>query len=157
MTSRNCPQCRAETETMVVDTTAGEAKALAIAIHGMPVLVCPKGHRQFAQREFPRWLLEHLLEEEEAKLPAGKETGMIFKKFNCCDCGAELATESDHRHTYAVDVTLEDLAPIQVELTMPVYRCQNCEKEQIHSLNEVRKQTPEALAHAFQAANIPPA
>jgi len=157
MTARNCPQCRGGTEPMVVDTAAGEAKALEIAIHGMPVLVCPKGHRQFAQRDFPRWLLDSLLKEEEAKLPAGKETGLIFKHFHCGACGAELESESAHRHTYAVDVSLENTAPIKVELTMPVYRCPSCEKEQIHSLNEVRKQTPEALAHAFQAANIPPA
>ena len=142
---------------MVVDMAAGEAKALAIAIRDMPVLVCPKGHRQFAQREFPRRLLENLLKEEEAKLPAGKETGMIFKHFHCGICGAELESESARRQTYAVDVPLEDVAPIKVELTMPVYRCPNCEKEQIHSLNEIRKQTPEALAHAFQAADIPPA
>lgn len=142
---------------MVVDTAAGEAKALAIAIHGMPVLVCPRGHRQFAHHEFPRSLLERLLAEEETKLPAGREKGMIFKHFHCSDCGAELESESDRHRTYAVDVALEDIPPIKIELTVPVYRCHNCEKEQIHSLKEVRKQTPEVLAHAFQAAEIPPA
>jgi len=30
-------------------------------------------------------------------------------------------------------------------------------KEQIHSLKEISKHTPEALAQAFQAADIPPA
>jgi len=157
MTATNCPRCRGETETTLVDKATGEAKALAIAIHGMPVLVCAKGHRQFAHREFPRWLLEGLLKEEEAKLPAGRETGMLFKHFHCGDCGAELESRPDHSQTYTVDVPLEDTARIKVELTMPVYRCHNCEKEQIHSLKEVRKQTPEALAHAFQAADIPPA
>jgi hypothetical protein len=157
MTSRTCARCKAETETTLVDVATGEAKPLAIAIHGMPVLACPKGHRQFVDSEFPRWLLEHLLKEDEARLPAGKETGMIFKHFNCSECGAELAPQPDHRHTFTADVSLQDLAPFKVELTMPVYRCQKCEKEQIHSLKEVWKHTPEALAHAFQAAEIPPA
>lgn len=141
----------------VIDTTAGEAKPLAMAIRGMQVLACPKGHRQFVQREFPRLLLEHLLEEDEAKLPAGEEHGLLFKHFNCSGCGAELAPKPDHRHTFTLDVSLPDLAPFKVDLTMPVYRCPGCQKEQIHSLREIRKYTPEALAHAFQTADIPPA
>ncbi len=157
MTERACSRCREATETTVIDTAAGEAKPLAIAIRGLPVLACSKGHRQFVHREFPRLLLEHLLKEDETALPAGEERGMIFKHFNCSACGAELAPKPDHRHTFTVDISLQDLAPFKVELTMPVYRCSGCEKEQIHSLQEIRKHTPEALAHAFQAAEIPPA
>lgn len=157
MTAKTCTRCQAETETTVIDATAGEAKPLAIAIRGMPVLACPRGHRQFAHREFPRLLLEHLLEEDEASLPAGDEHGVLFKHFNCGECGAELAPKPDHRHTFTMDVSLPDLAPFKVELTMPVYRCPSCNKEQIHSRKEIRKHTPEALAHAFQASEIPPA
>ena len=156
MTERKCQRCRAETEMTVIDMAEGEAKPLAIAIRGMPVLACPRGHRQFMDREFPRRLLERLLKDDDAVPPAGRQTGMIFKHYKCADCGAELATSPDHRHTFEVDVSLEDLAPFRVELTMPVYRCPNCEKEQIHSRKEVMKQTPEALAQAFQAAEIPP-
>jgi hypothetical protein len=39
---------------------------------------------------------------------------------------------------------------------MPVYKCSACGKEQMHSLKEVRKLTPAAMAHAFEDANIPP-
>ncbi len=51
---------------------------------------------------------------------------------------------------------MPEIDPIGVDLTMPVYRCSACGKEQLHSLKEIRKLTPEALAHAFQAADIPP-
>ena len=47
--------------------------------------------------------------------------------------------------------------PFRVALTAPVYRCPACARDQVHSLNEVRKRTPEALTHVFQAAGIPPA
>lgn len=153
---RPCNKCRAETEHTVIDSTAGEANPLAIAIHGLPVLACPRGHVQFVHSEFPRRLLERLLQEDEAKLPAGEEKGVLFKRFRCSNCGTELAPAPDHRETFAVDVALQDVRPFKVELTMPVYRCPECEQEQIHSLKEIRKHTPEALAHAFQAANIPP-
>jgi hypothetical protein len=39
---------------------------------------------------------------------------------------------------------------------MPVYKYTACGKEQLHSLKEIRKLTPTAMAHAFEAANIPP-
>jgi hypothetical protein len=156
MTPKPCARCRAQTETTVVEAT-GEANPLAIAIHSMPVLACPRGHRQFVHHEFPRQLLEHLLDEDEAQLPAGEENGVLFKHFRCGACGAELARKPDHQHTFAVDVALQDIDAFRVELTLPVYRCPECEKEQIHSLKEIRKHTPEALAHAFQAADIPPA
>jgi DNA-directed RNA polymerase subunit RPC12/RpoP len=157
MTARACSRCRAQTEVAVVDATAGEAKPLAIAIRGMQVLTCPKGHRQFVNREFPRMLLEHLLKEDEVKLPAGEEHGLLFKNFKCSSCGAKLAPEPDHRHTFSMDVALADFEPFKVELMMPVYRCPDCKKEQIYSLKEISKHTPEALAQAFQAADIPPA
>jgi len=53
-------------------------------------------------------------------------------------------------------MALADLAPFRVELSAPVYRCPSCSREQLHSLKEVRKRTPAALAQAFQAADLPP-
>ena len=49
------------------------------------------------------------------------------------------------------------VAPFRIELTVPVYRCAACSQQQLHSLKEVRSRTPEALAQAFHAADIPPA
>lgn len=157
MIKRKCQRCQGETATTVIGTAEGEAKPLAIAISGMPVLACPRGHRQFVDNGFPRRLLERLLKEDAEVLPAGRETGMIFKHYHCGNCGSELAPGPDHRQTFEVDVLLEDLAPFKVALTMPVYRCPHCEQEQIHSRKEIMKQTPQALAQAFQAAEIPPA
>lgn len=156
MTLRRCIQCRSETEVTAIDAAAGEAETLAIALKEMPVAACARGHRQFVHAEFPRQLVEHLLDEDEAKLPAGEEKGLLRKHYHCTGCGAELAPQPDHRHTFTVDVALAKLAPFRVELTMPVYRCPSCEKEQLHSLTEIRRYTPAALAQAFRAAGIPP-
>lgn len=69
----------------------------------------------------------------------------------------QFASELIEHLMAADDVALVDFEPFRVELTVPVYRCKKCSREQLHSLKEVRSRTPEALAQAFRAAGIPPA
>lgn len=157
MATRACTRCRAQTEPGVLQSTAGEADPVLLKLHDMPVLTCPSGHRQFLDVQFARRLVEHLLQEDEAKLPAGEEKGLLFKHYHCSGCGAELASQADHRETFPFEVALPEAAPFRVELTAPVYRCPACAQQQLHSLKEVRSRTPEALAQAFRAAEIPPA
>jgi hypothetical protein len=157
MPTRACTRCRSNTEPAVLDRATGEAEPLALSVRGMPVLSCAQGHRQFVYPDFPRQLVEHLLEEDEAKLPAGKEKGLLFKHFLCGECGSELSPQPDHRETFPFDVRVGDLGQFKVELTAPVYRCPKCSRQQLHSLKDIRSHTPQALARAFQAADIPPA
>lgn len=157
MTTRACTRCRGKTEPTMLERATGEDEPLALSVHGMPVLACEKGHRQFVYPEFPRQLVEHLLEEDETKLPAAQEKGLIFKHYLCSECGSELSAEPDHRETFPFAVRVGELREFEVALTAPVYRCPKCSKQQLHSLKEIRAHTPQALARAFQAADIPPA
>jgi DNA-directed RNA polymerase subunit RPC12/RpoP len=120
----------------------------------VPVLECPNGHRQFAHPDFPLQLLDHLVELDEAGLPASTAKGLLFKQHYCSSCGEKLTDSANEPHTFRVDVTLPQLSPFDVELTLPVHRCQHCGHEQLHSLKEVRSRTPAALAHAFKDAAI---
>jgi hypothetical protein len=156
MTQNTCNQCRGETTITKLDETEGSADSVTVSIHHMPVSACEQGHRQFVRPEFAAQLLNLLAQEEEKSIPAAEEKGLLRKRYLCEGCGTELEAKPDHRHTFAVDVELEALDPFQVELTMPVYKCPACEKEQLHSLKEVRKKTPQALAEAFKTAEIPP-
>jgi DNA-directed RNA polymerase subunit RPC12/RpoP len=156
MTPRNCDRCHTETEPTTVDSVRGESDPLRIILHGLPLLKCPEGHSQFIRPEFGAELLEHLIQEDEPELPAGEVKGLILKKYLCESCGEELEPKPDHRHSFSIEVPLEEIDPIRVELSMPVYRCSSCGKEQLHSLREVRKLTPAALAEAFKNADIPP-
>ena len=156
MTSTSCNQCHAETEITIVNFADGEADPLRIRLKEFPLRSCPEGHRQFVRPEFAAELLQHLTEEDEPELPAGEEKGLIMKKYLCESCGEPLEAKPDHRHTFSIEVELDGLDPFGVDLTMPVYNCSACGKEQLHSLKEVRKLTPAAMAHAFEAANIPP-
>ena len=156
MTSTSCNRCHAETEITVINAADGEAEPLRIRLKGLPLRTCPEGHRQFVRPQFAAELLSHLTEQDEPELPAGREKGLIMKKYLCESCGESLEPKPDHQHTFSIDIELEDLEPFGVDLTMPVYRCSACGKEQLHSLKEVRKLTPAAMAHAFEAAEIPP-
>jgi len=156
MTATSCNRCHAETDITIVNFADGEADSLRIRLKELPLRQCPEGHRQFVRPNFAIELLRHLTEEDEPELPAGKEKGFIMKKYLCESCGEALEPKPDHRHTFSIDIKLEDLDPFCVDLSMPVYKCSACGKEQLHSLKEVRKLTPAAMAHAFEAANIPP-
>lgn len=153
-TYRSCRTCHKETAPHTLDAVDGEDKALKVTIRGLTVLTCANGHKQFTRAELPLEVLNHLVQEDEARLPAGEETGLLFKHFTCRDCGKELQPKPDHRHTFTADPGVADQPSLKIDLTIPVYKCSGCGKEQLHSLKEVRKLTPAALAHAFQAAGI---
>lgn len=154
-TYRACRTCHTATALRQLEPTTGGEKGLAVTVHGLNVLVCPNGHQQFLDAEFPLRLLNHLLEEDEAKLPAGDERGVLmFKHFYCQACGRELEAKPDHRHSFNIDPGLPDQADLRIDLTMAVYHCTGCGKQQLHSLAELRKLTPTALVHAFRAAGI---
>ncbi|WP_418317141.1 hypothetical protein [Piscinibacter sakaiensis] len=152
---RPCKTCQADTSTHRIDSASGEEKTLTVTVRNLTVLTCPNGHRQFIEAEFPQRLLDHLVQEDEAKLPAGDEKGVLmFKHFHCHDCGRELEPKPDHRHTFTVRPGMPDQPGLEIDLAMPVYHCTGCGKEQLHSLTELRKLTPAALAHAFKAADM---
>jgi DNA-directed RNA polymerase subunit RPC12/RpoP len=154
MKTRRCSVCKADTQPATLSVIAGEEPPLAIAVHDLPVLVCPQGHRHFALADFPLLLLDRLLEQDAPRLPAGEAKGVLFKHYHCASCGAELPHDADHRHTFKVEIALGELPPFEVDLTLPVHRCTRCGHEQLHSLKDVRNRTPAALAHAFKAAEI---
>lgn len=153
-TCRSCRTCHQPTKPLMLDAVAGEEKALGVTVRTLPVLECTNGHRQFVHADFALQLLDHLMQEDEPQLPAGEEKGLLFKHFFCNDCGQELLPKPDHRHTFSMTPALEAQPDLTVDLTIAVYRCGGCGKEQLHSLKELRKLTPAALAHAFQAAGI---
>ncbi|MDH5356820.1 MAG: hypothetical protein OEY09_20435 [Gammaproteobacteria bacterium] len=156
MQTKPCNRCRGDTELMTSDSVSGEAEPLRITLKNLPLLACQQGHHQFVRPGFGAELLMHLVHEDEPELPAGEEKGFFRKKYLCENCSQSLEPKPDHRHTFSIEVQLKDIEPIDLELSMPVYKCSSCGKEQLHSQKEVLKLTPQALAHVFEAADIPP-
>lgn len=156
MDTRTCDRCRGDTRVEFTESVQGESDELCITLKNLPLLTCSQGHHQFLRPSFGAELLTHLLQEDEPALAAGEEKGFFRKKYLCEDCHAELEPKPDHRHTFSIEVAIEDTERLGVDLTMPVYHCSSCGKEQLHSQKEILKLTPPALAHAFEAADIPP-
>ena len=154
MAQKKCHVCKAEVAPGTLPAISGREGSLAVTVHHLPVLECPNGHRLFASPDFPLLLLDRLVEQDAAKLPASTAKGLLIKHHHCASCGQRLADSPDRQRTFHVDVELPEVAPFDVELTMPVHRCQACGHEQVQSLKEVRSRTPAALAHAFKDAAI---
>ena len=153
-TSRRCPICKSDTAPARVVSTSGADSSLEVTVKGMPVLECTQGHRLFALADFPLLLLDHLLEQDEPRLPISQAKGMVFKHYSCSSCGGELVAQDNRSHTFHVDVELPELPTFGIDLTLPVSHCSRCGRDQLHSLKELRSHTPAALAHAFKAAQL---
>lgn len=156
MTLKPCTRCRAQTALTPIDAASPEPEPVAVALKGMPVAACEKGHRQFLYPDFPRRLVEQLMQERPSGLPAGVEKGLFARRYHCAGCSAELAAKPERAHTVSLDIALPETEPFRAELAIPVYRCTACAKEQTRSPKQIREHVPAALAHAFQAAGIPP-
>jgi hypothetical protein len=154
MKRHQCSVCKAELRLATLPAISGEEGRLSVAVHRLPVLECPNGHRQFTHPDFPLLLLDRLVERDEAALPESAAKGLLIKHHYCASCGERLNESDDRTHTFHLDVELPESSPFDVELTLPVHRCPKCGHEQLHSLKEVRSRTPAALAHAFKSAQI---
>ena len=152
--AKPCPLCASPLKPTILPLIAGNEAPLRLTVHGMPALACAKAHTYFVKPDFALWLMNHLVEEDEATLPAGDATGLLFKAYLCHDCGKPLSPKPDHVHAFNLPLAYEGEPEFRVEVAMPVFRCGACGKEQIHSLGEVRKLTPAALVDAFRGAGI---
>ena len=155
MARSHCPLCKAVVEPEVLNEIDGEEGRLAIRVHRMPILHCSNGHRLFSHPDFPLLLLDWL-DQSGTKLPVSATKGTLIKKHHCVGCGERLTEPDDQPHSFRLAVELPETEPFEIELTMPVHRCPQCRKEQVHSLKEVRNKAAAALAHAFKSAAITP-
>lgn len=149
-----CPLCTQPLGRSTLGEFCGDESPLRITLSGMPALRCTAGHTYFAKRDFPMWLMRHLVDEDAATIPGGIAKGMLFRKHACGACGGELAARQERVHDFGFRLAHPGTEAFDVRLTMPVFRCAACGKEQVRSAEEVKKLAPAALVHAFKAAGI---
>ena len=149
---KTCGMCRGATQLVSVDSVAGDSGPLKITVRGMPALKCAKGHAAPVHQDFLLWLLQET-RERQASVPAAEAKGMLFKKYHC-SCGKELPGGAGERRTFAFDLAYEGAPGFKVDLEMPVYKC-GCGKEQLRSLDEVRKGVSNAMVDVCDRAGFP--
>ena len=149
-----CPLCEAPLTARHLNQVSGDEAPLRLTLRRLPVLECAARHSYFVGQGFPVWLLNSLVEEEQKKIPAGAEKGLVFRKYACCDCGGEIPSSGGEPMTFSSTLDWEKTAPFVVDITVPVVTCPSCGREQARSRAELAKLLPPALVHAFKTAGL---
>jgi len=149
-----CPLCETPLAARTVSDATGDEAPMRLSLRGVPILACAAPHRYFAGQQFPIWLLNSLVDSELEKIPAGVEKGLVFKKYACGECGAVLPSSGGEPRTFTSTLAWKETPGFAVDLTVPVYRCAGCGREQARSAAELGKLLPSALVHAFKAAGL---
>ena len=148
-----CPRCSGAVEMKPLGTVSAEDEPLKLSVSGMPAAQCAKGHAAPVDRDFMLWLI-HEIKDRGAALPGGEAKGMLFKKYHCA-CGGELASKSEKRQSFPVDLAYKGTPAFKAELEMPVFKCTKCGKEQLRSAKELQGHTAQAIASLNDAAGFP--
>ncbi|MBL0141488.1 MAG: hypothetical protein IPP91_05340 [Betaproteobacteria bacterium] len=149
-----CPLCESPLAARRLREARGDEAPMRLTLRNLPVLACEAPHRYFVAHGFPIWLLNSLVEDELAKIPAGREKGLLFRKYACGGCGAPLSAEGAERRTHCATLAWKDTPGFEVDVTMPCLRCASCGREQVRSAAELVKLLPSALVHAFKDAGL---
>jgi hypothetical protein len=149
-----CPLCEAPLALRMLNEAMGDESPMRLTLRNLPVFACAAPHRYFVGQQFPIWLLNSLTDGDLAKVPAGAEKGLLFKKYACAECGAALPSSGGEPRTFSASLAWKQTPGFTVDVTVPVFRCAGCGREQARSATEVGKLLPAALVHAFKAAGI---
>jgi len=149
-----CTKCFTACELKTLPAVSGQSGPLKLTITELPVFACAKNHRVPLHQDFMLWLMQEI-RAREAGIAAGKETGMVFKKHLCGECGKDLAPKPERRQALAYDLKYEDLAPFKLQIEMPLYKCTACGKEQLRSIKDLHGQVPEAIVGINDEAGFP--
>ncbi|NJD89676.1 MAG: hypothetical protein FIB05_16880 [Betaproteobacteria bacterium] len=149
-----CPLCEGPLASRTLPDIAGDESPMRVTLRGFPVFSCAAPHRYFVGQQVPIWLLNAMVDGEIAKIPAGVEKGLLFKKYACGGCGAVLPAAAAETLTWSSALAWKETPGFAVDVTVPVYRCGGCGREQARSGPELAKLLPAALVHAFKAAGL---
>jgi hypothetical protein len=151
---QGCPLCEAPLAERRLREVTGDEAPMRLVLRNLPVLSCEAPHRYFPEQGFAVWLLKALVEAELAKIPAGVEKGMVFRKYACGGCGAPLPADGGEPWTFSSTLAWKDAPGFVVDVTVPVVQCPACGRDQARSATELAKLLPSALVHAFKDAGI---
>jgi len=148
-----CPLCGVALAPVCLARAEGDEAPIRLALERLPVLACPAPHRYFVGHAFPVWLLDELVEAKLPEVPAGREKGLLLRRYACRSCGAKLPAEGGMR-PFSWTLAWRETPAFEARLEVPFVRCPSCGEEQARSAGELAKLLPAALVHAFKSAAI---
>jgi DNA-directed RNA polymerase subunit RPC12/RpoP len=150
----HCARCSGACALKTLPSVSGEDGPLKLTMLEFPVFACAKGHNGPVHRDFMIWLIQEI-RAREAQIAAGKEQGMILKKYLCGGCGKALAAKPDRRQGFPYELRYGELAPFKLQIEMPLYKCGGCGKEQIRSTKELHGRVASAVVGVNDGAGFP--
>jgi ribosomal protein L37E len=151
--SPRCYLCRRATVTEILGPVSAEDSPFTLTIFGLPVQICENGHRHFAHSTMALQHLVRLTEERAASVPNCGETGRLFKRATCTDCGARLARAEAQRQIFRVQIDLTETAGFGIDVTSPVYRCRRCGKKHLPR-KKLQSRAPGAMVKALRSVGV---
>lgn len=152
-----CTQCDGELKLTQLGPIEGEEHGLHMKIEGLPTLQCANGHTRFVAPAFPSKFLDELLAGPPlVPLDAADTKGLLRRRYCCPACGETLDTHGAGRVEADRAMTLDGLAPFDVHVDLPAYRCNACGRECVEPSDTLASNLMNASAHAFRAAHITP-
>lgn len=149
-----CARCSGASELKTLPSVSAEDGPLKLTLLEMPVFACAKGHKAPVRSDFMLWVIQEI-RAREVQIAAGKEEGMIFKKHLCGECGKELSSKPGRRQAYPYELKYEELAPFQLQIEMPLYKCTACGKEQLRSTKDLHGHAAQAIVGINDGAGFP--
>ena len=150
---KSCRMCGGAVSLQALDRVSGVNPPLKITTIGMPAAKCSRGHAVPVDDDFMLWLIREL-KSRAGSVPAGAESGLLFKKYRCA-CGADLAGKSEHAQAFPMDLAYGGAPAFKAELEMPVYKCTACGKVQVRSQKALIGHIAFAIAALNDAAGFP--
>lgn len=151
-----CRQCGENATLGALEELSGAAGTVELTIHRMPARICPQDHRHLPSPEFAARLMDYLGDAEHVGIPAAHRRGWFRKRSYCTGCQCELDATAAKVSTITIGVRLQDLAPFDVDLRLPVCACPHCGLEQTPDGKLYVDQVPVALVQAFKSAQVAP-
>lgn len=155
--SKPCSKCKGEMSPTILDPFSGEEGGLKLTVHGMPSLTCAQGHKCFVNIEFAAQLMDLMMSPETCRdITVARKKGLFRKSYHCPGCDLELPGAPTGHTTREVVAELPKAQAFRVMVDVPVFRCQGCGKDSIHSVEETAKLAFKATDHAYRSIDIHP-
>jgi len=152
-----CSKCKGEMSPMVHEPFHGEEGGLRLTLTDMPYAACAQGHKRFLSLSFSAQLMDLVADPDTYRdLPSAVRKGLLMKRYHCPACGQELPSAPSGRRALEVPAQIAKATPFRVAIDVPVFKCDGCGKESIHSAEATGNLALKATGHAFRTADVHP-
>ena len=149
-----CSRCSKPVSLQTLPPISGTEGTYKVVLNGVSVMTCAENHKRFVYPDLAMRLMDQVANPDVSGLYAATQRGLFKKRAYCAKCSTELPSGEPHSKDYRVSLSLADIQPVIVTLSVPVLTCAQCGTEQLSSTDDLLKGVFKAMVNAFRAADI---